>query len=210
MNNPVIKNAILLAVFALVCTLLVILTNVLTAPTIIKQQQVKLSQSLRELLPAKLVNQQLLNSCRLITYPQYLGDSQPHRRWIAYENNQPIAIIYQAIAPDGYNGAISLLVGVWKTGKVSGVRVISENETPGLGDNIETRKSHWVYEFNGKALHSDQDERWAVKKDGGMFDQFTGATITPRAVVNSVKRVLELNKHQYDAIVQSDQRCQGD
>lgn len=210
-NNPVIKNALLLALFALVCTLLVVLTNILTAPTIAAQQQAKLSRSLKEVIPAKLVNKQLLTSCRLIQYPNYLGNSDEHRRWVAFDSNgKPQAYVYQTVAPDGYNGAIDLLVGVWKDGKVSGVRVLNENETPGLGDHIELRKSDWILGFNGKALLSSDDQRWAVKKDGGMFDQFSGATITPRAVVNAVKRVLQLQQQHHQAVLNSDRQCQGD
>lgn len=69
-----------------------------------------------------------------------------------------------------------------------GARVTRHYETPGLGDKIELRLSDWITHFSGKSLRSDNDKSWAVKKDGGMFDQFTSATITPRAVVNAVKR----------------------
>ncbi|CAG9001086.1 MAG: Ion-translocating oxidoreductase complex subunit G [Candidatus Celerinatantimonas neptuna] len=207
MSNPVVKNAVLLAIFALICTLLVVLTHQLTSTDIASQKQAKLSRSLKQVIPPKLVNAALLKNCRLIRYPNYLGDNKEHRVWVAKQKNQLQAIAYQTIAPDGYNGAISLLVGVLSNGKIYGVRVISEHETPGLGDNIELRKSNWILEFDGKKLRSPNDSRWAVKKDGGMFDQFTGATITPRAVVNAVKRTLELNRLKVKQIVNATQRC---
>ncbi|HBQ6636558.1 electron transport complex subunit RsxG, partial [Klebsiella pneumoniae] len=91
-------------------------------------------------------------------------------------------------APDGYSGAIQLLVAADFSGTVLGTRVTEHHETPGLGDKIELRLSDWITHFAGKVIHGQGDSHWAVKKDGGDFDQFTGATITPRAVVNAVKR----------------------
>ncbi|MFM2483954.1 electron transport complex subunit RsxG [Celerinatantimonas yamalensis] len=207
MNNPVVKNAVLLALFALICTLFVVFTNQLTGPKILQQQQAKLSRSLKQVLPADLVNPALLKSCRLIHYPEYLGNNELHKVWIARKNGQVQGIAYQTTAPDGYNGNIQLLVGVLRNGIVSGVRVISENETPGLGDKIELRKTNWILDFTGKRLRSSNDSRWAVKKDGGMFDQFSGATITPRAVVKAIKHTLELNQLKADEIISSHQKC---
>ena len=89
------------------------------------------------------------------------------------------------MAPDGYNGNIELLIAINVDGSVSGVRTLLHKETPGLGDKIELRKGPWIKTFSGKKVLDDNDNRWAVVKDGGMFDQFTGATITPRAVVKN-------------------------
>ena len=93
---------------------------------------------------------------------------------------------WSVVAPDGYQGAIEILLGVTPEGTIHAIRVIAHNETPGLGDGIVTNQ-HWIDQFVGQGLHSI---RWAVRKDGGDFDQFTGATITPRAVVAAVKRGL--------------------
>jgi len=100
-------------------------------------------------------------------------------------------VILQAIAPDGYSGAIHLLVGIHADGRVAGVRVIGHRETPGLGDKIELAKSPWIRSFEGKSLTNPAADGWAVKKDRGEFDQFAGATITPRAVVGAVHRALQ-------------------
>lgn len=207
MSNPIVKNAILLALFALICTLFVVLTNQLTEPQIIAQQKQKLSHSLQQVLPSQYVNQDLLKSCREIRYPHYLGNNYWHKIWIAKQGQTVKGIAYQTTAPDGYNGPIRLLVGVMANGEVFGVRVISENETPGLGDQIELRKSNWILSFAHQKLLNANDKRWAVKKDGGMFDQFTGATITPRAVVKAVKRTLELNRLKFDDIIASQRHC---
>lgn len=99
-----------------------------------------------------------------------------------------------AVAPEGYNGNIYLLVAIKIDGTLSGVRVVSHKETPGLGDGIETSRSNWILSFNGKSLDNLTNKQWAVKRDGGDFDQFTGATITPRAVVKAVNNALHYFK----------------
>lgn len=97
----------------------------------------------------------------------------------------------------GYSGVIRLLLGIDEHGTLTGVRVLSHTETPGLGDNIDLSKSNWVLNFNGKSLQQPDEKGWHVKKDGGQFDSFTGATITPRAVVKGVHEALQLfQRHQ--------------
>ena len=120
-----------------------------------------------------------------------LGARQPMPAYVAMKNGQPSAVILQAIAPDGYSGAIQLLVGVQADGRVAGVRVVAHRETPGLGDKIELAKSPWIRSFENRSLSDPEASGWAVKKDRGEFDQFAGATITPRAVVGAVHRALQ-------------------
>ena len=108
--------------------------------------------------------------------------------YLAKKNGQISAYAYETTAPDGYSGNIRLLVGLTPQGEVLGVRVIEHHETPGLGDKIELRISDWILSFNNQPINNDNLSEWAVKKDGGKFDQFSGATITPRAIVNQVKR----------------------
>ncbi|MHA5866058.1 electron transport complex subunit RsxG, partial [Pseudomonas aeruginosa] len=114
----------------------------------------------------------------------------PRPAYVARLHGQASAVILQASAPDGYSGAIQLLVGVTAQGRLLGVRVVAHKETPGLGDRIELAKSPWVHGFDGKSLGDPADAGWAVKKDGGTFDQFAGATVTPRAVVRAVHKAL--------------------
>ncbi|MFW6258054.1 MAG: RnfABCDGE type electron transport complex subunit G, partial [Halochromatium sp.] len=107
------------------------------------------------------------------------------------DGEEPVALILEPIVPDGYAGPIKLLVSVLRDGTLGGVRVIEHHETPGLGDKIEERKDDWIVEqFEGRSLGEPPLEQWKVKRDGGVFDQFTGATITPRSVVNAVKGTL--------------------
>ena len=105
------------------------------------------------------------------------------------------------IAPDGYAGAIKLLVGIRANGTLAGVRVISHKETPGLGDGIETKRSNWILGFNDTSLDKPDLHGWQVKRDGGQFDQLTGATITPRAIVKAVHQSLVYFKHNKQTLL---------
>ena len=118
----------------------------------------------------------------------------------ARRNNEVTGIILPATARDGYSGDIRLLVGIDRGGAVAGVRILSHRETPGLGDKIELKKSDWVLSFDHKTLADPAPDRWAVIKDGGDFDAFTGATVTPRAVVAAVKSAMEYSQNNRNAL----------
>jgi electron transport complex protein RnfG len=142
-------------------------------------------------LPAALHdNDPLVDEVRLLA-PHWLGSNAPQRAWRARKGGRGSAIVLQAVAPDGYGGPIRLLIGIDAQGRLLGVRVTEHHETPGLGDWIDARKSDWITAFAGRSLADPPRERWAVKRDGGDFDQFAGATVTPRAVVHAVHRALE-------------------
>ncbi|APS30085.1 electron transport complex subunit RsxG [Pectobacterium brasiliense] len=181
------RHATTLALFAASTTAVTAVVNMLTEPTISHQAMLQQKMLLDQVVPAELYNSDIQKECYIVTDPA-LGSSAPHRVFIARQNGEPVAAALESTAPDGYSGAIRLLVGADFHGKVLGVRVTEHHETPGLGDKIEVRISDWITRFSGQTVQGEQDARWAVKKEGGMFDQFTGATITPRAVINSVKR----------------------
>lgn len=126
----------------------------------------------------------------LVLAPRWLGREEPMQVWRARAGDEPAQLIVQTTAPRGYSGPIEMLVGVDAGGRVVGVRVTRHQETPGLGDAIEPRRSDWIDDFAGRSLGDPSPERWRVRRDGGDFDQFTGATITPRAVVNAVADTL--------------------
>ncbi|EPH3194254.1 electron transport complex subunit RsxG [Klebsiella michiganensis] len=180
------KHGITLALFAAGSTGLTAAINELTKSTIEDQAAQQQKALFDQVMPANLYNNDLLKSCYQVTAPA-LGKSQ-HKVWIAQDGEKPVAAVMEATAPDGYSGAIQLLVAADFKGTVLGTHVTEHHETPGLGDKIELRISDWITLFAGKVIHGQNDSHWAVKKDGGDFDQFTGATITPRAVVNAVKR----------------------
>ena len=119
------------------------------------------------------------------------GKEQSIRIYPAKRNNKTFAYLIEHTYPNGYNGNIRLLTGIDINHKLLGVRVITHRETPGLGDKIETRKSNWIKQFSGLSLANPIQTQWKVKRDGGVFDSFTGATITPRAIVSAAYQVLE-------------------
>lgn len=187
------KNSLLLAVFALIAAGGLALTNEGTRERIQKAERAAQQKALFEIVPRSRHDNDLL----LDTLPvpenawHLLGLKKGGEIHIARQNGQVVAMIIPAVAPDGYSGDIRMIVGINRDGSVAGVRVLAHNETPGLGDKVDLKKSDWILSFNGKSLAAPAPADWAVKKDGGDFDQFTGATITPRAVVNQVRRVLE-------------------
>ncbi|GIU48624.1 electron transport complex subunit RsxG [Shewanella algidipiscicola] len=191
MKRSIVKNGSLLGLFALLCTALVAMVNLFTADRIKQQQDLELMRTLHQIIPDEIHDNALIEHCILIHDAAALGVDEPLPAYIASQQGTPVAIAIETVAPDGYNGQIKLIVAIDVQGKVLGVRTLAHNETPGLGDKIELRKSDWVYQFNQQQLSDDNDKLWAVKKDGGQFDQFTGATITPRAYVGSVKRTLQ-------------------
>ncbi|MBZ0092524.1 MAG: electron transport complex subunit RsxG, partial [Sulfuricellaceae bacterium] len=135
--------------------------------------------------PGSYDNQLLRDSLTLPPTPE-LGTDQPSTAYRARWQGKPSAVVLEAIAPDGYGGKINMIIAIRYDGEVSGVRVVAHNETPGLGDYIEIAKSQWIHIFDGASLINTRDKDWNVKKDGGKFDYMTGATITPRAMVQAV------------------------
>ncbi|MGY4106199.1 electron transport complex subunit RsxG [Aeromonas encheleia] len=188
------KNGVTLALFALGCTAMVVLTNELTKDRIAHQQQLEKLRTLEALLPEGSYDNDLVASCKLVRSREYLGSDQPMPLYSATLNGEHTGYALETVAPDGYSGAIRMVVGTDAKGAVSAVRVLAHRETPGLGDKIELKKSNWIDSFVGRVLNADNDASWAVKKDGGEFDAFTGATITPRAVVKAVKNLLLLQQ----------------
>jgi len=119
-----------------------------------------------------------------------LGSMDPVAVYRARQGTRAVAVVIAPVAPDGYSGSIRLLVGIDAAARVTGVRVREHRETPGLGDAIELRRSDWILGFDRRSLADPPAARWKVRKDGGDFDQFTGATVTPRAVVRAVANTL--------------------
>ncbi|MGK3141231.1 electron transport complex subunit RsxG [Pantoea sp. C2G6] len=187
------KNGVTLAIFAAITTAATAVVNTVTRPTVEHQTQLQQKNLLDQVVPTDLYDNHIQQDCYVVT-DAALGNNAPHHLYLARKNGQPVAAALETTAPDGYSGAIQMLVGADFQGKVLGVRVIEHHETPGLGDKIELRISDWINSFNGKVVHGPADKAFAVKKDGGEFDQFTGATITPRAVVNATKRTALLMK----------------
>jgi len=199
------KNGALLAAFALLTTGAVALVEQFSAPHIKLQEKKQLVGMLQQVMPQDDYDNELYLDCVQLSDPQ-LGPGT-HTAYRARKQGRPVALVVESTTPNGYSGNIDLLSAVYRDGTVAGARVIKHNETPGLGDKVETKRSDWVLGFSGQRVESDKDARWAVKKDGGMFDQFTGATITPRAVVGAVKDTALYVSARFDDLFAGESQC---
>jgi len=202
-NNKtlIFKSGWVLGLFSLVGIGLVSFTHSVTHERIADNERLFILKNLRELVPETLHDNDLLADTLQIVDPNTFGNQHEVTIYKAIKNKQLIAIIASPTAADGYNGSIKLLVAIRANGELMGVRVVSHHETPGLGDAIDTNKSDWVYGFNGRSLNNPATRLWHVKKDGGSFDQFTGATITPRAVVKAVLKTLQYYQANKKALI---------
>ena len=201
-SRSMLKNSLVLALFAAVTVAVVAITQQSTESRIIEAERAAQIRTLGEILPAYSYDNALLDNVIALNEP-LLGHRAETPAYLATLAGQPAAVILQANAPDGYSGTISLLIGIMADGTLSGVRVIHHKETPGLGDRIELAKSPWIKRFDGKSLSNPAQRGWAVKKDQGDFDQFAGATITPRAVVAAVHKALQyFDQHHAELFAQ--------
>jgi electron transport complex protein RnfG len=205
-KETILKNGVMLTVFAVITTALIALTYFGTEDRIEAQQQAKLLEVLNEVVPKSMHDNALYADCIEVDAVA-LGGKKPHLVYRATRNDEPQALVLEATAPDGYSGNIELVIGVDTTMTVLGVRVIEHKETPGLGDKIELAVNDWILSFTGKTYSPQTEKMWHVKKDGGEFDQFTGATITPRAVVSSVKRALQFANDNKAMLFAADNTC---
>lgn len=195
-RRDALQGALRLAAAGLAAAALLAGVHALTRGPIAVQAERAEREALAVVLPADLHDNEPAQDRLLLRAPRWLGSEAPLRAWRARRGGRPSAIVLEAVAPDGYAGPIRLLVGVRADGRVSGVRVTAHRETPGLGDPIEAARSPWIDRLRGRALGDPPAARWTVRRDGGEFDQFAGATVTPRATLHAVRRVLQyLERH---------------
>ena len=191
LGESVSRNALLLGLFAVLCTAIVAGTFLTTGPAISDNIRQAEERALLEIFPKSQHDNSMLDDAHAVNDSALLGLRKEKHFYIARMGGTPVGVILPATARDGYTGDIDLIVGIRVDGSVAGVRVLSHRETPGLGDTIESKKSGWLKSFTGKSLLNPTEQYWQVKKDGGVFDQFTGATITPRAATRAVKNALK-------------------
>lgn len=184
LRSTLIYQGMLLGGVALLTSAALSFASRITGPDIKAAEAADLKQSLAQVLPGGYDND-LLKDTVTLKGPE--GDVLAYR---ARHAGRVEAVVYQ-VTGYGYSGAILCVMGVSREGRILGVRVIKHAETPGLGDKIDASKSNWIHSFEGKWLGDPPADKWAVKKDGGVFDQFAGATITPRGVVKAVKGGME-------------------
>ena len=190
LNTSILRVGLMLAIFAIVATSLVAITEDNTRDKIVENEKQTLLAAINALVDSNVYNNDIITDILILPKTKRLNTRENTIVYRARKDNQPIAAVFTTIAPNGYSGKIKLLIGVNYDGSLAGVRVISHKETPGLGDKIDLKKADWILQFNNLSLIDPIESKWKVKKDGGQFDQFTGATITPRAVVKAIKNAL--------------------
>ena len=188
--RQIIITTIILLMFAIIGTALVSYTFDSTRERIAANERATLLRKLHRLVPPERHDNVLLDDVIEVRNQRLLGTDEPVMVYRARKNGKAVALVIAPVAPDGYSGSIKLLVGINIDGTLSGVRAVAHRETPGLGDAIEEERSDWILGFTGRSLEQTPVDRWKVRKDGGDFDQLTGATITPRAVVQAVRNAL--------------------
>jgi electron transport complex protein RnfG len=189
-SRQILLSGLFLCLFAIAGTTFVAVTENLAREQIVENERRVLLRNLYALLPEDKLDNNIVADTLRIQASELLGTDEPSLVYRARYQGDPVAAIFNSIAPNGYSGKIHLLVGVYFDGSIAGVRALKHSETPGLGDAIEIRKSDWVLDFDGKSLGNPPRAQWLVKRDKGVYDQFTGATITPRAIVQAVKNTL--------------------
>lgn len=212
-RSPVVSSVIssvvggaILGAFAITAAFLLGVIDRQTSAQIACNKEALLIDRLSQVLPRESFNNDLLNDSILLD----IGLAEPITVYRARNNGKPVAAIFSSYTPKGYSGRIELLISINTARQITGVRATQHRETPGLGDKIEADRNPWILQFAGLSLDNPTTKQWAVKKDGGQFDQFTGATITPRAVVAAIKLALENFGEQQKKIfalpaIQSDQ-----
>jgi len=197
---PVWVSGAILAVLAAICSALVAVTHSTTAPRIAANAQAYLEQSLQPVLEGLTYDGQLSESTLIIAAPHELPGTEPVTVYRVYANDAPVAALFVVTAKDGFTGPIKLLVGIAANGNISGVRVLEHRETPGLGDLIDSAKSDWIEQFRNRSLADPDRELWSIRRDGGVYDQLTGASITPRSVIKAIKVTLLYFEANYEKV----------
>lgn len=203
-RNNIIRNmiisAVVLALFAIAGTFFVSYTFNSTIERINENKRLALLRAFHVLIPSTEHDNDIFNDIIQVKNKELLGSNKEVNIYRARKDNKNIAVIINSIAPDGYSGAIELLIAIYADGTLAGVRVVHHKETPGLGDAIEETRTDWITKFKGRSLSNPEKKGWAVKRDGGKFDQFTGATITPRSIVKAVYKTLIFYKQNSESL----------
>jgi electron transport complex protein RnfG len=195
-----LHTALNLAVFALIGTAILAFTYNQTHERIAQSVEAEKLNLISQIVSQDLYDNDIINDTIKVKPDVLLGNDDPTTAYRARLQNKPSVLVLEAVAPDGYSGKIALLVAIKDSGEIAGVRVVSHKETPGLGDYIDIARSNWIKGFDGTSLAMYTDRDWKVKKDGGQFDYMAGATITPRAVVKAVHKVLQYFALHHDVL----------
>jgi electron transport complex protein RnfG len=194
------RSGATLGIIAAVCTAIVALTWQLTHERIADNRRAWLEQSLAPVMSELTWDNDIIASRFTMSPPHGLPGSEPAIVYRAFDHGKPVAALFVVTARDGYSGPIRLLIGAGHDGRLTGVRILEHRETPGLGDGIESGKSGWIEQFPGRSLVDPAPSGWKIRRDGGEFDQLTGASVTPRAVIKAVFETLQYFVANRDAV----------
>ncbi len=205
-----LQTAVNLVFFAVIGTTILSATYHLTRDTIAATVEKAKLKLVSQLLPPDSYDNDIMQDIHTVAADEMLGTDEATQVHIARRDGKPVAVVLEAIAPDGYSGQIFLIMAIRKNGELGGVRVVAHNETPGLGDYIDIAKNDWIRTFEGRSRVLFKDELWKVRKDGGVFDHMAGATISPRAVIKAVNRALQyFDAHRDELFVADVQPAKG-
>ena len=179
-------QAVLLGTCAAIAAGLLLGVDTATREPIVMRKMEDMQVSLAQVVPNELHDNNMVAKPIVLTGT----DGKEVKVYQVTKGGQVTALVWETVGY-GYAGEIRTLIAVDPQGKILGTRVLSHKETPGLGDKIEATKADWILKFTGLSLGDPPEDKWKVKKDGGRFDQFSGATITPRAVVKSIHEALQ-------------------
>lgn len=204
MNTAILKHStqtgVILAIFAVFGTAFLVATHFATRNIIAESEKQAKLELIGQTLPKDLFDNDIIKDAATLPAAPEIGDREPTTVYRASKDGKPVAAVLEAIAPDGYSGKIKFIIAIKANGEISGVRVVTHNETPGLGDYIEIAKNKWITIFDGKSLSNTPDMAWKVKKDGGKFEHNAGATVTPRALIKAVHKTLKYFQDNQDKI----------
>lgn len=189
-----LRAALDMVLFAVVGTAILAFTFMQTHSLILKSEENEKLKLITQIVSPELFDNDIVKDTLEIPASTDLGTDEPSIAYRARLQGKPSVVVLEAIAPDGYSGKISLIVAIREDATVTGVRVVSHKETPGLGDYIEFAKNRWISVFDDTSHARYKEDDWKVKKDGGQIDYMAGATITPRAVAKAVHKAL----HYYE------------
>lgn len=195
-SGMAVRTASILFVFVIIFTGLLSGAYLWTKPAIEASAAEEKMKLVDEVLPRSEYDNDLLADTVALPPTPELGLADASTLYRARKAGQPVALVFESVAPDGYAGKIRLIVAVRAHGEVAGVRVTLHKETPGLGDYIEVKKDKnkarpWITQFTGLSLAQVSDKAWKVRKDGGQIDYYAGATVTPRAVTKAVLKAVQ-------------------
>ena len=189
-DQGIIRTGLTLALIAAICTALVAATYQATWERIAANEKALLEQSLQPALSGVFYDSGVSESRLVLDPPHGLPGNDPAVIYRVFSEDKPVAALFAVTARDGFSGPIRVLVGIEYDGTVTGIRILQHRETPGLGDKIEVARSDWVFQFDGRSMGDPPVSGWAIREDGGDFDQLTGASVTPRAIIKAIRDTL--------------------